>query len=175
MSTDFGSKVRGYGMHQKYCRQAPNDKKWLFVLLWLWSFLFFFPTQRNDTKTSRVRTNYKLRVGEKPIGRYTEYSQVRIPPNGHFGSEDAQKYYRHPKVSVYKKLESIYRKKNPKKKCLAEGREFVKFLRSLEQFIQAEQFLVTECFLTCSWRFLISNKLEQIGKKYWDLETCRKS
>ena len=74
-------------------------------------FFSFFPTQRNDTKTSRVRTNYKLRVGEKPIGRYTEYSQVRIPPNGHFGSEDAQKYYRHPKVSVYKKLESIYRKK----------------------------------------------------------------
>ena len=37
------------------------------------TFLFFFPTQRNDTKTSRVRTNYKLRVGEKPIGRYTGY------------------------------------------------------------------------------------------------------
>ena len=33
---------------------------------------------------------------------FTEYSQVRIPPNGKFGSEDAQKYYRHPKVSVYK-------------------------------------------------------------------------
>ena len=32
-------------------------------------------------------------------------------------------------------------------------------------------------FLTCSWRFLRSNKSEQlgiiqIGIKYWDLETC---
>ena len=26
------------------------------------------------------------------------------------------------------------------------------------------QFLVTECFLTCSWRFLRSNKLEQLEK-----------
>ena len=33
----------------------------------------------------------------------------------------------------------------------------------LEQFIQTvKQFLVTECFLICSWRFLISNKLEQL-------------
>ena len=27
---------------------------------------------------------------------------------------------------------------------------------------RSDQFLVTECFLTCSWRFLISNKLEQL-------------
>ena len=27
---------------------------------------------------------------------------------------------------------------------------------------RSEQFLVTECFLTCSWRFLTSNKLEQL-------------
>ena len=43
---------------------------------------------------------------------------------------------------------------------------------------RAEQFLVTECFLTCSWRFLTSNKLEQLEfklEKKWDLETCRKS
>jgi hypothetical protein len=43
----------------------------------------------------------------------------------------------------------------------------------------SEQFLETNAFLTCSWRFLISNKLEQLEfklkKKYWDLETCRKS
>ena len=43
------------------------------------------------------------------------------------------------------------------------------FSRSLEQFIQtvkrSEQFLVTECFLTCSWRFLRSNKLEQLEFK----------
>ena len=43
----------------------------------------------------------------------------------------------------------------------AEGREFANFLKSLEQFIQtvkerSEQFLITECFFTCSRRFLIS-------------------
>ena len=53
-------------------------------------------------------------------------------------------------------------------KFKAEGREFVKFLRSLEQFIRtvngqnSEQCLVTEFFLTCSWRFLRSRKLEQL-------------
>ena len=47
-----------------------------------------------------MRTNYKLRVGEKPIGRYTPYSQVRIPPTGEYGSEEATKFYRHPKVIV---------------------------------------------------------------------------
>ena len=45
-----------------------------------------------------------------------------------------------------------------------------KKLISLEQFIQtvkgrSEQFLVTECFLTCSWRFLRSNELEQLEFK----------
>ena len=44
-----------------------------------------------------------------------------------------------------------------------EGREFAKILRALKQFFQnresSEQFLVIE--LTCSWRFLIANKLEQ--------------
>lgn len=55
--------------------------------------------QGNDTKTSRVRTNYKLRVGEQPIGRYTPYSQVRIPPTGEYISDDSKKYYRHPKVN----------------------------------------------------------------------------
>ena len=42
---------------------------------------------------------------------------------------------------------------------------------------RSEQFLVTECFLTCSWRFLMPNKLTiiiHIRKNYWDLETCRK-
>ena len=51
---------------------------------------------------------------------------------------------------------------------MAEGREFAKLLRSIEQFIQTERsenFLVTECVLTCSWRFLISNKLEQLEFK----------
>ena len=50
----------------------------------------------------------------------------------------------------------------------AEGREFAKFLRSLEQFYsnseRSEQVLVAECFF-CSWRFLRSNKLEQLEFK----------
>ena len=53
----------------------------------------------------------------------------------------------------------------------------------LEQFIQTvkgPKNLGNNAFLTCSWRFLISNKKIrairiQIGKNYWDLETCRKS
>ena len=47
----------------------------------------------------------------------------------------------------------------------AEGREFAKFLRSLEQLIQTvkgqNNFWQQNAFFTCSWRFLISNKLEQ--------------
>ena len=62
----------------------------------------------------------------------------------------------------------------------AECREFEKILRSLEKFIQTvkgqNNFWKNDSFLTCSWRFLISNKFErkdrvQIGKNYWDLET----
>ena len=63
-----------------------------------------------------------------------------------------------------------------------EGGEFANVLRSLEQFIHTvkcqNNFWQQNAFLTCSWRFLISDKLEQIrihiGKNYWDLETCRK-
>ena len=40
----------------------------------------------------------------------------------------------------------------------AEGQEFAKFLRSLKQFIQIVK--GQNAFLTCSWRFLISNRLE---------------
>ena len=51
----------------------------------------------------------------------------------------------------------------------AEGREFAKILRSLNIFCsnseKSEQFFVKECFLTCSWRFLRSNKLEQLEFK----------
>ena len=47
----------------------------------------------------------------------------------------------------------------------AEGREFAKILRSLEQFIQTVKGQENVCqhnyFLTCSWRFLRSDKLEQ--------------
>ena len=51
----------------------------------------------------------------------------------------------------------------------AEGQEFAKILRKLGTIYsnseRSEQFLVTECFLTCSWRFLISDKLEQLEFK----------
>ena len=46
-------------------------------------------------------------------------------------------------------------------KFKAEGKDFAKFLNSLEQFIQT----VSEWFLTCSERFFISNKLEQLDFK----------
>ena len=46
-----------------------------------------------------------------------------------------------------------------------EGREFAKFLILLEQFIQTvkaqSNFWSQNAFSTCSWRFLISSKLEQ--------------
>ena len=65
----------------------------------------------------------------------------------------------------------------------AEGREFAKCLRSIEQFIQTvkgqHNFWQQNVFLTCSWRFLRYDKFRririQIGKNYWDIETCRKS
>ena len=44
----------------------------------------------------------------------------------------------------------------------AEGQEFANILRSLEQFIQAEQFLVTECFVNLFVEISLQ-KLEQIG------------
>ena len=47
-----------------------------------------------------------------------------------------------------------------------EGREFAKFLRSLGQFIRTVKGQNNVCyqnaFLTCSWKFLGSNKLEQL-------------
>ena len=63
-----------------------------------------------------------------------------------------------------------------------EDREFAKILRSLEQFIQTvkgkKDFWYQNAFLTCSWRFLIFDNLEQLKfklEKKLDLETCRKS
>ena len=54
-------------------------------------------------------------------------------------------------------------------KFKAEGREFAKILRSLEQFIQTvegqKNFREQNVFLTCSWRFLISNNLNSNWKK----------
>ena len=52
---------------------------------------------------------------------------------------------------------------------MAEGQEFAKLLRSLEQFIQKvkgqNNFWPQNAFFTCSWMFLISNKLEQLELK----------
>ena len=62
----------------------------------------------------------------------------------------------------------------------AEGREFANFLRSLEQFIQTvkgqNNFWQQIAFLTCSWRFLRSNRyirkiIIQILKNNWNLGT----
>ena len=51
----------------------------------------------------------------------------------------------------------------------AEGPEFAKILRSLEQFIQTvkvqNNFWLQNAFLTCSFRFLISDKLEHFEFK----------
>ena len=51
----------------------------------------------------------------------------------------------------------------------AEGREFSKFLRSLEQFIQTVKGQNKSCqqnaFLTCSWRFLRLDRLEKLKSK----------
>ena len=51
----------------------------------------------------------------------------------------------------------------------SEGQEFAKIFEITRQIYsnseRSEQFLVTECFLTCSWRLLISNKLEQLKSK----------
>ena len=48
----------------------------------------------------------------------------------------------------------------------AEGREFAKILRSLEQFVRTvkgqKKIWYQNAFLTCSWGFLMSNKLEQL-------------
>ena len=52
-----------------------------------------------------------------------------------------------------------------RKNCASDQENFSKFLRSLEQFIQTvkdqKNFWQQNAFLTCSWRFLRSNELEQ--------------
>ena len=51
----------------------------------------------------------------------------------------------------------------------AEGQDFAKLLRSIEKFIQAvkdqSSFWQQNAFLTCSRRFLISKKLDQLEFK----------
>ena len=55
-------------------------------------------------------------------------------------------------------------------KFKAKDREFSKFLRSLEQFIQTVNgqnnfWYKHNAFLTCCWRFLKSSKLEELKVK----------
>ena len=64
----------------------------------------------------------------------------------------------------------------------AEGWEFAKFLRTLDQFIPTakgqKKNLKQKAFLAHSWRFLRSGTLEQLQfklEKKWDLETYRKN
>ena len=48
----------------------------------------------------------------------------------------------------------------------AENLKFFEITRTIYSSSErSEQFLVTECFLTCSWKFLISNKLEKLEFK----------
>ena len=51
----------------------------------------------------------------------------------------------------------------------AEGQELTKILRSLQQFIQTmkgqNNFCQQNAFLTCSWWFFISDRLEQLEFK----------
>ena len=68
------------------------------------SYFFGVIFQGDVAKTSRVRTNYKLRVGEQEQGRYAPYSQVRAPPNGKYPNDEAEKYYRHPKGAKITKV-----------------------------------------------------------------------
>ena len=72
-------------------------------------------------------------------------------------------------ILLSKLFRPTVRKKCDQEKLLkleAEGQEFAKILRSLEQYIQTvkgqNNFWLHNTFLTCSWRFLISNKLEQL-------------
>ena len=52
---------------------------------------------------------------------------------------------------------------------MAEGREFSKNFKSLEQLIQTvkgqNNFWLQNAFVTCSWRFLITNDLEHLEFK----------
>ena len=65
----------------------------------------------------------------------------------------------------------------------AEGQEFANSFRIIEKFIQTvmgqNNFWQQNAFLTYSWRFLRSKKLEKLEfklvKNYWDLKICRKS
>ena len=54
-----------------------------------------------------------------------------------------------------------------KKNCSSDGEKNLKFEAEGFRTIcsnseRSEQFFVTECFLTCSWRFLRYDKLEQL-------------
>jgi hypothetical protein len=60
------------------------------------SFLIIIQLDNVSGKSTRFRT--KMRVGPMPIGRHTDYAQIRVPPNNKFRTEDGERYYRHTKV-----------------------------------------------------------------------------
>ena len=63
-------------------------------------------------------------------------------------------------------------------KFKAEGRDFAKILRSLEQFIQTvkgKNNFFTNLFLEVSQILKNRTIIIQTEKNYWDLEICRKS
>ena len=57
----------------------------------------------------------------------------------------------------------------------ADGREFAKIFRATFSHSRSEQFLKQNAFLTCSWRFLKPNMLEQLELKLEKIEIYRKS
>ena len=73
-------------------------------------------------------------------------------------------------VFCYQNCRNCFSDREKLLKFDAEGRQFAKVLRSLEEFIQTvkgqNNFLQQNAFLICSWGFLIPNKLEQLEFRF---------
>ena len=53
-----------------------------------------------------------------------------------------------------------------RKNCPSDREKLLKFEAAGRKFAKtSKQFLETECFLTCSWRFLIASELDQLEFK----------
>ena len=114
---------------------AHGNKRWQ---CWV---ILFETVQRNDVMSVQVAAaapatmGYNLRIG------------ILLP----------KLFLPTVRKNVYSDQEKLF-------KFEAKGWEFAKFLRSSEQFIQTvkgqKKFWQQNAFLTCSRRFLISNKLE---------------
>ena len=66
------------------------------------------------------------------------------------------------KAFYYHKFVLTFQRLNVWIKCTSDPKNFEITRTIYSNSDRSEQFLVTESFLTCSWRFLISNKLEQL-------------